>query len=73
MGVRVPNSPSLSLLMPALKNKLFWFYSYEGLRNNSTDFTTAFVETPQYREAVIAARPNSVTAKIFQAAGIERG
>ena len=56
---------------PFVKNKLFWFYSYEGLRNNSTDFTTAFVETPQYREAVIAARPNSVTAKIFQAAGIE--
>jgi hypothetical protein len=56
---------------PLIKNKLFWFFSYEGLRNNSTDFTTAFVETPQYRQAVIAARPDGVTAKIFQAAGIQ--
>lgn len=56
---------------PIVKNKLFFFFSYEGLRNNSTDFTTAYIETPQYRQAVISARPDSVTAKVFQAPGIE--
>src|SRR5262249_55576405 len=54
-----------------VKDKLFYFFSYEGLRNNSTDFLSTFVETPQYRQLVISTRPNSVTAKIFQTPGME--
>src|SRR5262249_23638237 len=56
---------------PILKDKLFYFFSYEGLRNNSTDFFSSFVETPQYRQLVISTRPGSVTSKIFQTPGME--
>ncbi|MBA2335405.1 MAG: TonB-dependent receptor [Blastocatellia bacterium] len=49
----------------------FFFFSYEGLRNNSNNTYEAFIETPQYRQQVISARPNGVTAQIFQSAGIE--
>lgn len=60
-----------SLGGPIRKEKLFYFFSYEGLRNNSTNFFNEFAETPQYRQLVISRRPNSVTAQVFQAAGIE--
>jgi hypothetical protein len=56
---------------PVVKNKLFYFFSYEGLRNNSTDFVNSFVETPQFRQLVIARAPNSVTAQVLKAGGIE--
>lgn len=52
------------------KNKLFFFASYEGLRNNTNNQYRAFVETAQYRQQVIAARPNGITARIFQSSGI---
>src|SRR5262249_19756268 len=52
-------------------NKLFYFFSYEGLRNNSTDFTNAFIETPQYRQLIISRRPNGLLAKVFQTPGME--
>ena len=54
-----------------VKDKLFGFFSYEGLRKSSSDTANAFVETPQYRQLVIANRPGSVTAKIFGSPGIE--
>ncbi len=53
------------------KDKLFFFFSYEGLRNNTENTYQAFVETPQYRQQVINARPNGTTARIFQSPGIE--
>lgn len=53
------------------KNKLFFFVSYEGLRNNTNNTYQAFVETAQYRQQVINARPGGVTARIFQSPGIE--
>ncbi len=56
---------------PVWKNKVFFFGSYEGLRSSNTSYYNAWVETPQYRQDVIAARANSVTASIFQAPGIE--
>ena len=55
---------------PAIKNKLFWFLSYEGLRQSTNGISTAWTETPQYRQAVIGARPGSVTAQILSAPGI---
>ncbi|HKF57764.1 MAG TPA: TonB-dependent receptor [Blastocatellia bacterium] len=54
---------------PIIKNKLFFFFSYEGLRNNSTGFRDAFIETSAYRQLVIAQRPGSITAKVFQSPG----
>src|SRR5262245_30497750 len=53
------------------KNKSFFFFSYEGLRNSSNNVGTSYVETPQFRQLVLQLRPNSVTAKVISAAGVE--
>jgi len=53
------------------KDKMFFFFSYEGLRSKQNNSYQAFIETAQYRQQVIAARPGGVTAQIFQTAGIE--
>src|SRR5260370_11109942 len=56
---------------PVWKDKLFFFFSYEGLRSNNLDTSAAtLVETPQFRQLVINARPGSATAKILASTGI---
>lgn len=60
-----------SLGGPIIKNKLFFFFSYEGLRNSSSNTTDAWVETPQFRQLVINQRGAGVTAKVFASPGIE--
>lgn len=59
-----------SLGGPVIKNKLFFFFSYEGLRQGNTSFTTSYVETPPYRQQVISVRPGSIIAQIFNNPGI---
>ncbi len=54
---------------PIIKDRLFYFFSYEGLRNNSNNYSNAFVETPEFRAALIAARPNSLIAQVLSAPG----
>jgi outer membrane receptor protein involved in Fe transport len=54
---------------PVLKDKLFFFFSYEGLRSRNVDTVNAWIETPQYRAAVLAQRPNSIANKILSAPG----
>ncbi len=53
------------------RDKLFFFFAYEGLRNRTNSTTDAFVETAQYRQLVRTLRPNGVTARVFAAPGIE--
>jgi hypothetical protein len=56
---------------PILKNRLFFFFSYEGLRRNESNTYRAFIETPQFRQQLVAARANGITARVFQSSGIE--
>ncbi|HVX67794.1 MAG TPA: TonB-dependent receptor [Bryobacteraceae bacterium] len=55
---------------PVIKNKLFFFFSYEGLRQSSTNYTTSYVETPQFREQVLSARSGGTLARVFNNPGI---
>src|SRR5579884_3808903 len=54
---------------PAIKNHLFWFFSYEGLRDNTTSYYTGWVETPEFRQAAQSARPNGLLTRLFNAPG----
>jgi Carboxypeptidase regulatory-like domain/TonB dependent receptor len=52
------------------RNKAFFFFSYEGLRNNTNDTFTAFVETPEFRQLAQQVRPGSITATILNSPGV---
>lgn len=49
-----------------IANKTFFFGSYEGTRNIQGQALTFQVETPEYRNYVINANPNSVAAQVFK-------
>jgi len=51
---------------PVIKNRTFFFGSYEGLRQSGGRSQVVVVETPQLRDYVIQTRPNSTAAKFFQ-------
>jgi carboxypeptidase family protein/TonB-dependent receptor-like protein len=53
------------------KNRSFFFFSYEGLRNNTGNSARGYVETPEFRQLVLQQRPNSVTARVLSTPGIE--
>ena len=55
---------------PVIKNKFFFFLSYEGLHNKTTTYGQTWVTTPQYRQLVASERPGSVIANIFQSANV---
>ena len=52
------------------KNRAFFFFSYEGLRERTTSLSTGYVETAQFRQAVINAR-SGITSAILSSSGIE--
>ncbi len=54
-----------------VRDKLFFFFAYEGLRENSTSSYRSLVETSAFRSAIVAARPNTLTARILSSAGVE--
>lgn len=56
---------------PIKKDKLFFFFSYEGARQRTNTTEDRWVETPEYRSLVQQLRPGSVTAQIFATPGIE--
>jgi hypothetical protein len=56
---------------PIRKDKLFFFFSYEGLRSHTANVSSpTWVETPEYRQLIIADRPGSIASKILSSAGI---
>ncbi len=54
-----------------LRDHAFFFVSYEALRENSTTPTTTYVETPQFRQSVINARPGGISARILASDGVQ--
>ena len=53
------------------KDKTFFFFSFEALRNQTNNPVSRWVETAQYRQLVQQLRPGSVTSRVFASAGIE--
>ncbi len=53
------------------RDKLFFYFAYEGLRNSTNNTFQGFVETAEYRNLVRTLRPNGVTAQVFRTPGIE--
>jgi len=75
-GGPIPSAPFLinenkartwiaSLGGPIVKDKLFGFASFQEFKQKDPTFTTAYVETSQYRAAVAAMRPGGVSAAIL--------
>ena len=52
-------------------DKLFFFFSYEGLRSRNNTVSPGFVETAQLRQLIRNVRPNSIAARILSSDGIE--
>jgi hypothetical protein len=56
---------------PILKDRLFFFFSYEGVRlNNTVPLRAQTLETPQFEQYVIAQNPGSIAATLFSTPGI---
>jgi len=56
---------------PILKDKLFFFFSYEGVRlSNNALVRSQTLETPQFEQYVVQNNPGSLAAKIFSTPGI---
>ena len=56
---------------PILKNRLFFFFSYEGVRlNNTVPLRSQFLETPQFDQYVVQNNPGSIAATLFSTPGI---
>ncbi|HEX9422012.1 MAG TPA: TonB-dependent receptor [Pyrinomonadaceae bacterium] len=53
------------------KDKLFFFFAYEGLRENTNNTYISLIETPQFRSSILAARANTLTARILSSSGVE--
>jgi outer membrane receptor protein involved in Fe transport len=56
---------------PIKKDKLFFFFAYEGEHRNNTNYGTNYVYTPQFINLVKQAAPNSIAAKIVSQPGIQ--
>ncbi len=57
---------------PILRNRLFFFFSYETVRRSSSRLEGFWIETPQFIDAVKSQRPNSIAAAIFNFVGRPR-
>ena len=60
------NQFGYSLGGPIVKNQLFFFTSYEGLRQSGVRGSTFTVETPAFRNFIQSTRPNSIAAQLLR-------
>jgi hypothetical protein len=51
---------------PIVRNQLFFFTSYEGLRQSGARGSTYTVETPEFRNFVLSKSPNSIAARLLR-------
>ncbi len=51
---------------PILKNRFFYFGSYQGLRLRQPSLRQFTVETPQFRDFVLRTRPNTIAARLLR-------
>jgi Carboxypeptidase regulatory-like domain/TonB dependent receptor-like, beta-barrel len=51
---------------PVLRSRLFFFTSYEGLRQSGARGSLFTVETPEFRNLVLTTRPNSIGARLLR-------
>lgn len=50
---------------PVIRNRTFFFTSFEGLRQGGARSQIYTVETPQFRNLVVTTRPNTIAAKLL--------
>ena len=55
---------------PIRHSKIFYFASYEGYTTANNTETSSYVETPEFRSAVVAQRAGGVTAGILSNTGV---
>lgn len=60
------NQFGYSLGGPVVRNRIFFFTSYEGLRHTGARGSTFTVETPAFRNFVLQTRPNSIAAQLMR-------
>jgi hypothetical protein len=51
---------------PIVRNRTFFFVSYEGLQQGGSRTASATVETPQFRNFVLQTRPDSIAAYLLK-------
>lgn len=56
---------------PIIKDRLFFFFAYEGMRENTNNTYESLIDTSAFRSGIIAARPNTLVATILSSSGIE--
>ncbi|WP_263410035.1 TonB-dependent receptor [Terriglobus tenax] len=55
---------------PIWKNKIFFFFSYETLRNNGTSFGNGWYETPQFIQTLASRKPNGIGTRLYNYQGM---